>query len=371
MIGAGLLGLNAAWHLAKAGLSVAVFERKWVAAESSALGAGHVPQTAFERPRLDVLRRTRALVENLDRRTGGVVRFNAGGGLTLFATQTDGERLEERVRLSERWDAPAEMLSPAEIASRWPRIDVDGLAGGFYCPEDGFVRALDLTVTLASMARLAGAQLFEGSGVERIDISGGRVRGVVVAGETVVAGKVLLAAGGWSAQIAAASGFSIPLQSFVLRATILLDVPYTLAFLSELNGGYYTTTRNQGSLLLGLESTDHGVAPDGFRREFHSQDAATALEAFRRRVPSMAGAVPAGGWAGLLITSPDDNPLLGEYGGIEGLFLAVGMSGGGLQHVSVGEAVAAGMTGEQPFFDMSDWQAYRFGGGETDDLERQ
>ena len=360
VIGAGLLGLNAAWHLARAGLSVAVFERKWVAGESSALGAGHVPQTSFERPRLDVLRRTRALVEDLDRRTGGMVRFTAGGGLTLFSSSDAGADLEDRVRLSEQWGAPAEMLSPAEVRQRWPRISTDGLAGAFFCPEDGFVRALDLTVTLGSMARLSGARIFEGSLVEPIDVSEGRVRGVVVGGETITAKKVLLAAGGWSAQIAAASGFSLPLKSFVLGAAILLDAPFALSFMSEPAAGYYTTTRNKDSLLLGLPSTDHGVGPDDFRRDLNPEDSRPTLKDFCRRVPSMKGVLPAGGWAGLLITSPDDNPLLGEYGGLEGLFLAVGMSGGGLQHVSVGEAVAAVMAGEPPFFDMSSWQASRF-----------
>lgn len=360
VIGAGLIGLNAAWHLGKAGLSVAVFERKWVAAESSALGAGHVPQTSFERPRLDVLRRTRALVEDLDRRTGGMVRFNAGGGLTLIADSIAEAGFEERVRLSETMGAPAEILSPAEIGRRWPRISLDRLAGGFFCPEDGFVRALDLTVTLGSMARSTGVQVFEGSRVERIDMSEGRVRGVVAGAGTVSAKKVLLAAGGWSAQIAEASGFSIPLTPFVLQAAILLDAPYALSFMSEPDGSYYTTTRNKGSLLLGLGATEHGASPDGFGRDLKSKDVTPVLEAFRNRVPSMKDAVPAGGWAGLLITSPDGSPLLGSYRDIDGLYLAVGLSGGGLQHVSVGEAVATVMIGEPPFFDMSSWLASRF-----------
>ena len=96
VIGAGLPGLLAAWRLAQAGMDVVVLERRTVASESSALAAGHVPQESVSPHNLAVLRRTKAIVKELDRAAGGVVRFHEVGGLQLAAGPEGAEALRAR-----------------------------------------------------------------------------------------------------------------------------------------------------------------------------------------------------------------------------------------------------------------------------------
>ena len=57
IVGGGLPGLRIAGRLAAEGRRVAVFERRTIASESSALAAGHVPQRAWSLP--NTLRRHR------------------------------------------------------------------------------------------------------------------------------------------------------------------------------------------------------------------------------------------------------------------------------------------------------------------------
>ena len=94
VIGAGLPGLLAAWKLAEGGFRVAVLERGTIASESSALAAGHIPQESTSSANLAVLLRTRAIIDELDRVTGGMVRFHVVAGCRWPPARTGQEPCE-------------------------------------------------------------------------------------------------------------------------------------------------------------------------------------------------------------------------------------------------------------------------------------
>ena len=362
VIGSGLLGLMAAWRLGEAGMSVAVLDRKWVAGESSALAAGHVPQKALTPTNLGLLRRTKALVDDLDRRTGGVVRFHKRGGLQFTRSKKVAFLLKERVEQASRLESHAQLLSPGEVESRWPRINVDGLEAAVYSQDDGFVRPQDLTVCLAAMCRLAGVQIYEGCAVQRIAISDSKVQGVIVGDKLIKAHRVLLAAGGWSSGIAGNSGFAVPLQPFVLELLMLLNVPFTLPFIDDADEGYYLINRHNGPLVLGLPPVTEKIDPQHFSRTPNPERVSKFLDMLFHRVPDLKDAIVGGGWAGLLVDTPDGLPLVGEYGDIEGLHLATGLAGGGAQRVTIGEVAAELILGQEPTLDISKYRASRFNG---------
>ena len=86
------------------------------------------------------------------------------------------------------------------------------------------------------------------------------------------------------------------------------------------------------------------------------------------RVPELAGAAAAGGWAGVLVATPDGWPLLGQHAA-EGLFVATGFGGGGVQRVTGAEAVAQVMLGQEPFVDLTAYRVSRFEGYSGEDFE--
>ena len=185
VIGAGLPGLLAAWRLAQGGMDAVVLERRTAASESSALAAGHVPQESTSPVNLAVLRRTRAIVDELDRATGGVVRFHEVGGLQLAAGADGAEVFRVRAEQAAGLGAAGEFLTPQEAAARWPNLACGDLAGVYYTAGDGFVRSLNLAAVLAEAARQAGAEIWEGCPAERITFGGGRVTGVETGGGAV------------------------------------------------------------------------------------------------------------------------------------------------------------------------------------------
>ena len=359
VVGAGLPGLLAAWKLAEGGFDVAVLDRRTVAAESSALAAGHVPQESTSAVNLAVLRRTRDIVDGLDRATGGMVRFHEVGGLQL-ATGPEGARaFRARAELSARFGVAGQYLEPSEVAARWPNLYTGDLAAGYFTTGDGFVRSQNLAVVLGAMARNAGAEIWEGCPVDRVQVSGGRIAGVEVAGQTVAASRVLVAAGAWSQPLLARSGVRLPTKSFVLQAVILAGDHGGLRFMSEFEAGHYMMPRAPGALLLGLPPTDIDVDVERFSRHPDPAVVGGWVELLRRRVPVLEGATMAGGWAGVLVSTPDAWPLVGRFGP-EGLYLATGFGGGGVQRVATAEAVAQLMLDEQPFYDIAASEASRF-----------
>lgn len=359
VVGAGLPGLLAAWKLAEGGLRVTVLDRRTVAAESSALAAGHVPQESTSPANLTVLRRTRAIVDDLDGATGGMVKFHEVGGLQLATSAEGAEALRTRADLSARLGVAGQYLEPSEIAAGWPHLYTGDLAAGYFTAGDGFVRSQNLTVALGAMAGNAGAEIWEGCPADRVLISGGRVSGVEVAGEAVVAPRVLVAAGAWSRPLLARSGIHLPTKSFVLQAVILVGNNAGLRFMSELEAGHYMMPRAQGALLLGLPPTDIDVDEERFSRKPDPAAVDKRVSLVRRRIPILEDAAVAGGWVGVLVSTPDAWPLVGRFGP-EGLYVATGYGGGGVQRASTAEAVAQIMLGEEPFYDIRSAEACRF-----------
>ena len=351
VVGAGLPGLTAAWRLALGGLRVAVFERRTIASESSALAAGHVPQRSHALPVLRILRRTRELVSE-------VSRFEVVGGLIISRSRRNRALFDEHVLTLAGWGVDsASTLEREEITLRWPELRTDDIEAALYCSEDGLVRSLDLAVGLAQHARAAGVAIYEGCPVERLDVVGASVRGVVVAGRVVPAPRVVLAAGAWSGPLARASGLNLPLRQFTLSAVMLLGVPVRLPFLSDLDGGFYVVSRSPDAVLLGLPPRLDGSTGDPTPDRI--ADFARTLAS---RVPTLQRARVAGGWTGLLVGTPDAAPRLGPHPELEGLHLATGFAGGGVQWVSAAEAVAQVILEQPPFFDMTSHMCSRFSG---------
>ena len=358
----------AAWCLAEGGFDVAVFDRKHVAAESSALAAGHIPQETLSAENLAVLRRTRTIIDELDAITNGVTRFHVVGGIQLATGSTGSQALQNRARLAADLGVAGELLTPSEITARWPVLSTSDISAGYYTRGDGFVRSLNLTIVLGAMAGAAGADICEGCPVDAVRIANGRVVGVEVGGELVSAAQVLVAAGAWSGPLLEASGVLIPTTSFVLQAALLAGVQIDLPFSAEVEAEYYAIQRTPTSLLLGLPPSNIGGDVDHFSREPEQQDVARFLKLLRNRIPELENVPPAGGWAGALVATPDGDPLVGPFGP-DGLSVVTGFGGGGLQRVSAAEAAAQVMLGAQPFVELERFAASRFDGYGGEDFE--
>ena len=364
VVGAGLPGLMIAWRAAQAGLDVTVFDRSVIGGGSSSLAAGHVPAAAELACDLAVLRRTRSLVREIGDRTGSVVYFREVGGLELAADRRTVEYLQARAGRMRSLASDVTILSPAEVAMRWPLVRSDDLQAAVWSPGDWLVRSIYLVVGLAALARQAGATIIEGCGVDALAVEDEHVAGVMIGGEAVPARAVVLAAGPATRQISSNAGVLLPLRLAALDLTGFHGVPAVLPFMSEHTPGaerpgYYLINPAPGWILVGApiregEGAWGGqVAPDRESIDYLTRTVA-------RRIENVGRPVLRSGWSGLLETTPDGRPLIGEWPHTRGLYLASGFGGSGVQRVAIAEAVASQITNTPIGVDEPEFRAARF-----------
>jgi sarcosine oxidase subunit beta len=367
VVGGGVVGASAAYHLAVAGAGrVLLLER------ADALGTGSTGACAggfrFQFSSEVNVRLSQASVPM-------ILRFAEEHGLPLDVWQ-DGYLF--LVRGEEAWpgfvDAAerqralgveVELLEPADAERLVPGISLEGVVGATYGPRDGIADPSGLTNGYATLARRAGAELRTRAEVLGLRLEGDRVRGVRTASGDVNAPVVVNAAGPWAGALAATAGIELPLEPIprnVATTGPFPGVPERRTLVIDAETTFYFHREGRG-VLMGMGSADErpsfDTAPDeGFIAE---RMLPTAVRVF----PPLEDAGLERTWAGLYEMTPDRHPIIGPAPGVEGFYLATGFSGHGFQHAPVVGVLIAEMVveGSARTVDVSGLGLERFASG--------
>jgi len=274
----------------------------------------------------------------------------------LFLVDVDNEADARRAfDLQKSLGCRVQWWLPAKIAEAFPLYDTTSFTGGTYGLDDGHFDAYAALMGYKAKARSLGAEYLKGD-VVAITTRSGRVSGVKLASaENLEARYIINCTGAWAAQIAATAGVTLPVvpikrQAFVLDTAVKPPTPLPLTVLPS---GLFFRTETGGVVLLGKSM---GEDPAGFQ---FSWDEKRFMEILW---PELAEFVPAfdrlklvRGWAGLYaVNTLDGNAILGEWPEVEGLFLANGFSGHGLQQApAVGRYMAELILGLPVSLDLS------------------
>lgn len=338
VIGAGMAGLSAAWHLARAGRVVVLERERWAFGHSSGRNAAMFVQLGANPGDVELAVRSRPLLDEVApqwRVTPGVLHTAAAAG-----------PLERLQALAGRGRVRAERLDRAGVSALVPALAGGSEAGGLYCPDDGVIDVHHVGQSLAAAAKVRGAQLCFGAGVASVVVERGRACGVrLSSGEVLSAGAVVLAGGAWAAGLGATAGAPLPLVPLA-RTLVVLDAPPALAGRVPCwsGGGVYFRAESGGVLAC---PCDEREAPPG---EPAVDPAALAVLA--DRLPLVAPALGRAGvrraWAGLRTFAPTDRaPAIGEDPRVRGLWWLAGLGGHGMTGgLAAGEVLAACVLGQ-------------------------
>jgi sarcosine oxidase, subunit beta len=361
IVGGGLMGLSAAWHVRRAGrhVDVVVLERGQVGAAASGASAAGVRvmgrDPAERALALASLARWPELARELEAETG----YRRGGGLRVALDDEAWRQVPAWVAEQRGDGVPVEVVDAAAARRLAPGIAPSCL-GGVLGAIDGQAEAMATVGAFATAARRLGARVAEGVGARALVVERDRVVAVArTDGGRQPCDVAVVAAGAWSAALLAPLGVRLPLETRALQMLLTEPAPPTLepvvsAFerklsLKQLAGGAY--------LIGGGWPADIPDQPAN-RWTLRDNSVRASLEVARDVHPPTGRSALARGWAGLEAFTPDDLPVLGPVPGVEGLVVAAGFSGHGFALAPVvGDVLARLVRGDDARADL--WRGLR------------
>ena len=340
IIGGGITGLSLAWQLRRHGVDrVAVFEAGEPGFKSTGQSSGGIRRQFATRLEIELTLASLAFYDRLfaDPAFGGAFH---PVGYAFLAGPSQVAGLERAWALQRDLGIAAEWLGRHEIEERFPYVDPEGLVGGTFCGDDGFVDPSAIVAWLVRACRAAGVTIAERSPVEAVEVGGGRVRGVRVGGRTIAAEAVVNAAGAWAGEVAALFGVPVPVSPSP-RVKYLTGphpaLPAAMPLIVDLPTGAYVRS-DRGRAMVGVKPRSEAVG-------FVADAAAAELDWMRWqaavRFPSLGHERPRELIQGLYETTPDGLPVAGAVGGVAGGYVVAGFNGHGIMHApAVAEAVA-------------------------------
>ena len=338
IVGAGVMGASAAYHLAARGRrDVLVIDCGSAAGEGStsrATGGFRAQYGTAINVRLSLL--TRSKLRRFSDEVGGECGYVPAGYLWLASSAgvlkglAEARALQHAEGLTEATGA-----TPDEVALINPAIALDGILGGSFCPTDGFVHPLGILNGYLEAAQRLGVDVSWGE--EAVDAersASGRITALLTTRRRIATDMVINAAGAWAGAFGSACGLNVPVSP--LRRQVALTeptraLPDSMPMTIFTDDGFHLRVRDGRVLLL-------WPTPGLLGRPFDATvdaewiDAVTAKA--HARVPVLRD-VPvdsAGSWAGLYEMSPDKHAILGAHPESENLFLINGSSGHGVMH---------------------------------------
>lgn len=402
IIGGGIAGCAAAYYLAKQKLKVVLLERGIVAGEQSSRAWGFIRKQGRHSAEVPMAVEASRLWETLSDELGADLEFVRKGILGPASSELDEERARESVRIASEHGLSTRLLSAREMKTLLPEMQGNWRAG-VYTPDDAHGEPVKATKAFARAARENGATIIENAGVTRIQLTNHLATAVHTARGAVRADVVVCAAGLGSTAILRDLGLALPIQGIRISVGETEPAPvFTQLAVWAPNVAFRPTSRGTFYVGSGYRSKagDVDLTLDGVRffREFLPQFRANPgavnvrvgaelLRSFRRGVdpspkaeprvndrivdanfsqflelfPHLKGLKLVRRWAGLIDTTPDMIPILGEMPGVSNLFVAAGYSGHGFALGPMTGKILSGLvtTGRAPL-DIAAFRLTRF-----------
>ena len=262
------------------------------------------------------------------------------GGYLFIVPPDSVANLERNVKRQRAEGCVVDLLTPQELKSKFPSMNVDDLGAGAHTPHDGWCDPNGLLWGFRRKAVELGA-VYVKDRVVAAEVDGGSARAVVLAsGERVAADAFVNAAGAWAGVVAAMFGMKLPVtpmrrfEHYFTAGSPVERLPYVkdvarLAFRSEGKGF-------SGGLVDGDERRGFNFEVD------HDYFERVVWPAVAHRFPAFEAAKCHRTWSGLYEQNElDGNPVIGAWSRVPNLYTVAGFSGHGMMHApAAGRGIA-------------------------------
>ncbi|HEY9027697.1 MAG TPA: FAD-binding oxidoreductase, partial [Burkholderiaceae bacterium] len=372
VIGGGIVGVFAAYYMARRGLSVALVEKGRIGAEQSSRNWGWCRQQNRDARELPMATRSLQLWEQFAADSGEDTGFSRCG---LFYLSNDEAELDRWARwrdFAKTQGVTTHMLSSREATERGHATG-RSWKGGVFSPSDGTADPSKAAPAVAKALMRLGGTIHQQCAARGLELEGGRVSGVVTEAGVIKTRSVVLAGGAWASSFCRQLGIRFPVatvrQSIVRVSAVTQRLPDTLH-----TARVSVTRRSDGSYTLAISGRGRvdptpqllrfapqfvpmfarrwrNVFPGGLEgiRGGHETlarwrldartpmervrvldpkpDAAAVKQTYERAVallPALREASIANAWAGFVDSTPDGVPAIGAVPQVPGFILAAG-----------------------------------------------
>ena len=376
IVGAGIVGVSAAWELTRRGVrDIVVVDRGDLFRTGGS--TSHAPGGIFQNNgSRTVSKLAQWSVETfLSANDDGPdpVYFDTGS-LEVATTPERWADLHRKFGYARSWGLDAHLLSPVETGAHLPLLDQSTILGAVHVARDGCLKAVPFVERIAARAGAGGARFIGRTRVTGFDISDLQIHGVQTDRGTITADKVLLCGGIWGPLLGRMAGVPIPLQPCAhpyVRTDALPGLAghtapteplwrhqdHSMYFL-QWDERYVVGSYRHAPVIVDPEEIDDS-RPAPADLDWDESVFSNAWTEAGRLVPEIATAGRTDHLYGMFSFTPDTNSLVGEVASVTGLYLAeaVWVTHG----PGVGRAVADLMTEGVTEFDLRELDANRFG----------
>jgi glycine/D-amino acid oxidase-like deaminating enzyme len=407
VIGGGIVGTCTAYYLARHGLRVALLEKGRIGAEQSSRNWGWCRQQNRDARELPMATRSLALWEEAAADIGDDLGFARCGLLYLSNDAAEIATWARWCDWARTQGVVTHALSAAEASDRG-RATSKPWQGGVFSPTDGIADPERAAPVFAKGVLKFGGSVHQNCAARGVELTAGRVSGVVTESGVIRTGVVVMAGGAWASSFCRQLGVGFPQTS--VRQSILAvgpganlpDALHTarVSVTRRGNGGSTLAISGRARMDPTLQQIRYApqflpmflrrrrsVALGGFQawRLGHETlsrwrlDAPTPMERVRildprpdptqiadtlargrALLPALATIPMTAAWAGYIDSTPDGVPAIGETA-VPGFIVAAGFSGHGFGiGPGAGEMIAEMIAGRTPVLDPAPYHPRRF-----------
>lgn len=379
VIGGGVVGVFTSYYLASRGIKVALLEKGRVGAEQSSRNWGWCRQQNRDARELPIATRSLDLWERFAEETGEDTGFRRCGLLYLSNDEAELAGWAKWRDFARSAGVTTHMLSTEEASERG-KATGRKWKGGVFSPTDGTADPSKAVPVAARAIMAAGGTVHQHCAARGIELSAGRVTGVVTEAGTIRTKTVVMAGGAWASSFCNQLGIRFPQAS--VRQSILAVGPGAAGLPDALHNSLVSVTRRRNGgytlAISGRARVDPTPQQFRFSREFlpmfvrrwrslatgafeglrqgHESLAKWALDEVtpmernrtlnprpnKRQIrlthqracdllPELRRVAISDVWAGYIDSTPDGVPAIGEVEAIPGFILAAGFSGHGFE----------------------------------------
>ncbi|MEV5971759.1 FAD-dependent oxidoreductase [Streptomyces sp. NPDC051921] len=320
VIGGGVIGTSAAYHLAEAGVDTVLLERGSLGGGASAHTAGMVRTYFPGDPHTGGMAvRSLNAYHDFARRTGTPLGLKKLGFMALFTDEQEIAAFGAGHQAQLAAGVQVDLIGAREAAELNPLVSERAVLAAAWAPEAYHVDGLDIVRGYAAAARDHGARLFTHTPVTRIDDD----NTVHTPQGRITADSIVCAAGPWSGEVASLASVDLPMTPHAIEM-LFTDVPPSphpeLPMTMHAASGLRIRSWKDRILLA------MGAPKGGETREAWLGRISGHLGAL---FPALDGIGLRRAWSGDFDASPDNTAFIGEHPTRRFLY-AAGFTGAGL-----------------------------------------